>query len=104
MSSRPGCPARPPFSAGARKKCSASRSPAFSRRTIGRTAFLSRNSAAHDNILFTAAHRQEIAKFDPSEITRAEEAVLIERRSEEHTSELQSLMRIAYAVFSLNKK
>src|SRR3546814_3115704 len=82
---------------------------------------------AHDNILFTAAHRQEIAKFDPSEITRAEEAVLIERivrqrligiaqhhlraankdlsfRSEEHTSELQSLMRLSYAVFCLKKK
>src|SRR3546814_1908776 len=27
-----------------------------------------------------------------------------ERRSEEHTSELQSLMRISYAVFSLKKK
>src|SRR3546814_1220005 len=27
-----------------------------------------------------------------------------QRRSEEHTSELQSLMRISYAVFSLNKK
>src|SRR3546814_1731000 len=27
----------------------------------------------------------------------------IERRSEEHTSELQSLMRISYAVFCLNK-
>src|SRR3546814_7537166 len=26
------------------------------------------------------------------------------KRSEEHTSELQSLMRISYAVFSLNKK
>src|SRR3546814_9535971 len=29
---------------------------------------------------------------------------LIERRSEEHTSELQSLMRISYAVFCLKKK
>src|SRR3546814_7606411 len=28
--------------------------------------------------------------------------VRIERRSEEHTSELQSLMRISYAVFCLN--
>src|SRR3546814_5465115 len=28
----------------------------------------------------------------------------IEQRSEEHTSELQSLMRISYAVFSLKKK
>src|SRR3546814_10438930 len=28
----------------------------------------------------------------------------IDRRSEEHTSELQSLMRISYAVFCLKKK
>src|SRR3546814_1504813 len=28
----------------------------------------------------------------------------LKRRSEEHTSELQSLMRISYAVFCLNKK
>src|SRR3546814_4204877 len=34
------------------------------------------------------------------------EVTVIERdlRSEEHTSELQSLMRISYAVFCLNKK
>src|SRR3546814_9207535 len=32
------------------------------------------------------------------------EAVGAERRSEEHTSELQSLMRISYAVFCLKKK
>src|SRR3546814_2925798 len=31
-------------------------------------------------------------------------ARLPHRRSEEHTSELQSLMRISYAVFCLNKK
>src|SRR3546814_3577537 len=30
--------------------------------------------------------------------------ILIDRRSEEHTSELQSLMRISYAVFCLKKK
>src|SRR3546814_7664825 len=30
--------------------------------------------------------------------------VIIEQRSEEHTSELQSLMRISYAVFCLIKK
>src|SRR3546814_2353753 len=29
---------------------------------------------------------------------------LVEHRSEEHTSELQSLMRISYAVFCLKKK
>src|SRR3546814_7436444 len=36
------------------------------------------------------------------EITAAQEQ--IEPRSEEHTSELQSLMRISYAVFCLKKK
>src|SRR3546814_4357783 len=30
--------------------------------------------------------------------------IAVERRSEEHTSELQSLMRISYAVFCLKKK
>src|SRR3546814_7316140 len=33
-----------------------------------------------------------------------EEVLLAARRSEEHTSELQSLMRISYAVFCLKKK
>src|SRR3546814_10118796 len=31
-------------------------------------------------------------------------SALAERRSEEHTSELQSLMRISYAVFCMKKK
>src|SRR3546814_5356342 len=33
-----------------------------------------------------------------------EDGVRLEARSEEHTSELQSLMRISYAVFCLKKK
>src|SRR3546814_3685921 len=33
-----------------------------------------------------------------------EQALGIDERSEEHTSELQSLMRISYAVFCLKKK
>src|SRR3546814_1114222 len=33
-----------------------------------------------------------------------EQAKPLHRRSEEHTSELQSLMRISYAVFGLKKK
>src|SRR3546814_8210803 len=35
---------------------------------------------------------------------RVNHDILIDRRSEEHTSELQSLMRISYAVFCLKKK
>src|SRR3546814_1794820 len=39
--------------------------------------------------------------FDPHSIEEAVRAV--QTRSEEHTSELQSLMRISYAVFCLKK-
>src|SRR3546814_10088316 len=35
---------------------------------------------------------------------RTHPRIMVERRSEEHTSELQSLMRISYAVICLNKK
>src|SRR3546814_8175539 len=35
---------------------------------------------------------------------RAKKSACAAHRSEEHTSELQSLMRISYAVFCLNKK
>src|SRR3546814_8063527 len=38
------------------------------------------------------------------EITLRPAQVIAGRRSEEHTSELQSLMRISYAVFCLKKK
>src|SRR3546814_4076018 len=39
----------------------------------------------------------------PTPVTGAGQALIVER-SEEHTSELQSLMRISYAVFCLKKK
>src|SRR3546814_1317625 len=38
------------------------------------------------------------------EITRPEDRNIMQVRSEEHTSELQSLMRISYAVFCLKIK
>src|SRR3546814_2486283 len=40
-----------------------------------------------------------IAEWDPFTMP-----LITEKRSEEHTSELQSLMRISYAVFCLKKK
>src|SRR3546814_6547403 len=43
--------------------------------------------------------------FEGAEVTAAAgTAVMFVERSEEHTSELQSLMRISYAVFCLKKK
>src|SRR3546814_9452427 len=47
-----------------------------------------------DEIVVTARKRTETVQDVPTSI----------RRSEEHTSELQSLMRISYAVFCLKKK
>src|SRR3546814_7038089 len=41
---------------------------------------------------------------EPQDQQRSDGAERIAVRSEEHTSELQSLMRISYAVFCLNKK
>src|SRR3546814_6326806 len=47
------------------------------------------------------ADREEHAVGQPRENARHDERLV---RSEEHTSELQSLMRISYAVFCLKKK
>src|SRR3546814_1115495 len=44
----------------------------------------------------------DLAPFDPGRF--AADARRSGQRSEEHTSELQSLMRISYAVFCLKKK
>src|SRR3546814_7738635 len=39
-----------------------------------------------------------------AEVMKVTDGMIAARRSEEHTSELQSLMRISYAVFCLKKK
>src|SRR3546814_3914783 len=49
-------------------------------------------------------HRADRADADQRCCRRANAVAARHRRSEEHTSELQSLMRISYAVFCLKKK
>src|SRR3546814_9394543 len=52
-----------------------------------------------------AALIHEIIRADgETELHRPASALLLSGRSEEHTSEVQSLMRISYAVFCLKKK
>src|SRR3546814_8089180 len=51
-----------------------------------------------DGVFFAAGKEKDAAKLAGLARTRVGE------RSEEHTSELQSLMRISYAVFCLKKK
>src|SRR3546814_3959556 len=47
---------------------------------------------------------QRESAFYETVIKRGEEVLAEVKRSEEHTSELQSIMRISYAVFCLKKK
>src|SRR3546814_2803802 len=68
------------------------------RKMAGNETMLSsmRSAAAHDELCFTFAWAHRLAIH-----LAAYEGHC---RSEEHTSELQSLMRISYAVFCLKKK
>src|SRR3546814_6764203 len=45
-----------------------------------------------------------VVHIRPADAAQGVDPKQLERRSEEHTSELQSLMRISYAVFCLKKK
>src|SRR3546814_9139719 len=61
---------------------------------------------AVDSRLVTWDEEEYIFEYDPSLVTDEEKAAALAKatnRSEEHTSELQSLMRISYAVFCLKK-
>src|SRR3546814_4494469 len=65
--------------------------------------------AVEDQQLVAVARRQLLQAVEAEDVGVGEDAVVTpgheqHRRSEEHTSELQSLMRISYAVFCLKKK
>src|SRR3546814_6105133 len=51
-----------------------------------------------------AAEIKSLAEREQTSVAALVEEATINLRSEEHTSELQSLMRNSYAVFCLNKK
>src|SRR3546814_8770761 len=46
----------------------------------------------------------ELERLEEARVRHVRAAAHVDVRSEEHTSELQSLMRISYAVFCLKKK
>src|SRR3546814_5524723 len=57
------------------------------------------------DLLLALARTQKVDLRELSILALVEQYLaFIENRSEEHTSELQSLMRISYAVFCLKKK
>src|SRR3546814_7372260 len=67
-----------------------------------------RDSTQHESIIYFETDRADARRrrrlIDNVRSTLAEVRAAVADRSEEHTSELQSLMRISYAVFCLKKK
>src|SRR3546814_3339490 len=61
-------------------------------------------SLADRNWSATKKKRTEAAKAKAGQSPMSADWLMMSLRSEEHTSELQSLMRISYAVFCLKKK
>src|SRR3546814_9263551 len=82
------------------------RSQALARDPVLVQTFYDTRRAALASVDPNAAHRA-LARLDaewPGELLIVTQNVDDLHRSEEHTSELQSLMRISYAVFCLKKK
>src|SRR3546814_2742139 len=61
------------------------------------------DSGVRVGVTTAEAQRVKALEREVKELRRANEILKL-ARSEEHTSELQSLMRISYAVFCLKKK
>src|SRR3546814_1743252 len=74
---------------------------AISNATVNLSMFSSGPGVAADRFVPQDGHSCQLSR--PSSRAAAARSALC-LRSEEHTSELQSLMRISYAVFCLNKK
>src|SRR3546814_9785112 len=74
----------------------------LARRTV---AWNAASHALHDNVDFTERCRAIVKSLgDAGLLDQVVPQEGVAFRSEEHTSELQSLMRISYAVFCLKKK
>src|SRR3546814_8720854 len=61
--------------------------------------YIHQSAAGWSSLVARRAHNPKVAGSNPAPATIEKPS-----RSEEHTSELQSLMRISYAVFCLKKK
>src|SRR3546814_6550170 len=70
----------------------------------GRTRHLSSSARAGDRDSARIDDRIDYREARPQRKTGLRDGAARHFRSEEHTSELQSLMRISYAVFCLKKK
>src|SRR3546814_2307578 len=72
---------------------------------IGNPEEITINEFAKEILRLTGSDRKVVYKPLPADDPKQRQPDIARaRRSEEHTSELQSLMRISYAVFCLKKK
>src|SRR3546814_5382818 len=101
-----GFPCQPFSIAGVSKKNALGRAHGFADETQGTLFFdVARIIAAKRPAAFLLENVKNLMSHDKGNTFRVIKKVLEEElRSEEHTSELQSLMRISYAVFCLKKK
>src|SRR3546814_1890312 len=76
---------------------------AAARRPETLLAHLGRDPASHFGTVNTPVYHASTLLFDSVEAYHEAGQHRLERRSEEHTYELQSLMRTSYAVFCLKK-
>src|SRR3546814_7730728 len=88
------------------RELTSSISPNVSRQRARNLAFKLNSPPSQDCVNNSGSRHHRFADIAlPHRATRhLKHAVKASRRSEEHTSELQSLMRISYAVFCLKKK
>src|SRR3546814_9698202 len=68
-------------------------------KTNGRVAIIAGTNKKHET-----GHRHALSGVGRQKVAPLSDLPQADSRSEEHTSELQSLMRISYAVFCLTKK
>src|SRR3546814_8235873 len=66
--------------------------------------YLGSTSGPHEMALTPTAGTHTVTLVDEEGERLINHFEILEKRSEEHTSELQSLMRISYAVFCLKQK
>src|SRR3546814_1850884 len=94
------------YGARSGRSCSAYRQVGGQREGQGRQAGTSRggrscrDASRYDRSRKESGTRCALCSAEESEVVQ----MILKGRSEEHTSELQSLMRISYAVFCLKKK
>src|SRR3546814_4880350 len=71
--------------------------------TLFRSALAQDDDVDRGNVARRPFHAVPVGRIDLA-VEQSGQIAAFGRRSEEHTSELQSLMRISYAVFCLKKK